>query len=146
MLQQRAVVFDQPLQSLPRQIEPVVVGVALLQTGDDAQRLRIMVEAAEGLHDLLQRILARMAEGRVAQIMRQRQSLRQILVEVQRAGDGAGDLADFDRVGEAGAVVVALMGHEDLRLVRQPAEGGGMDDAVAVALIFRARGGGRLRE
>ena len=34
--------------------------------------------------------------------------------------------------------MVALMGDEDLRLVHQPAEGDGVDDAVAVALERRS--------
>ena len=142
--QQRAIVLDQPLQRLPGEVQAVVIGVALLQTGDDAQGLGVVVKAPIGLHDLLQRILARMAEGGVAEIVGQRQRLRQILVEAQGAGDGAGDLADLDGVCQARAVVVALVGHEDLGLVGQPAEGRGMDDAVAVALVFRARGRGRL--
>src|SRR5215475_8004900 len=41
---------------------------------------------------------------------------------------------------QPGAVVVALMLHEHLRLVLQTAEGGGVNDAVAVALIAGPRG------
>jgi hypothetical protein len=37
-------------------------------------------------------------------------------------------------MGEARPVVVALVVDENLGLVLQPPEGGGMDDAVAVAL------------
>ena len=136
--------LDQPLQRLPGEVQPVVIGVALLEAGDDAQGLGVVVEAPIGLHDLLQGILARMAEGRVSQVVGEGQRLRQILVEAQRAGDGAGDLAHLDRMGQAGAVVVALVGHEDLGLVGQSPEGGGMDDAVAIALVFRARGRRRL--
>ena len=39
---------------------------------------------------------------------------------------------------QPGAEMVAFMRHEDLGLVLQPAKGGGMDDAVAVALERRA--------
>ena len=59
----------------------------------------------------------------------------------ERAGDGARDLRDFQRMREAGAVQVALVIDEHLGLVDQPAERGGMDDAVAVALVLRAVGG-----
>ena len=78
--------------------------------------------------------------------MRQRQRLGEIIVEVQRARQGAGDLRDLDRVGEARAVMVALVGYEDLCLVGETPEGGGMDDAVAVALEFGAGGRRGLRE
>lgn len=42
---------------------------------------------------------------------------------------------------QAGAEEIAFMVEEDLRLVNQPAECGGMHDAVAVALVVRAGGG-----
>ena len=48
------------------------------------------------------------------------------------------------RVREAGAVVVALVEHEHLGLVGQAAEGGGVHDAVAVALEGGAHGAGGL--
>ena len=50
----------------------------------------------------------------------------------------ARDLGDLDRMGEARAVIIALVLDEDLGLVLEAAEGGGMDDAVAVALVTGA--------
>ena len=69
----------------------------------------------------------------MAEIVRQRQRLGEVLVEAERARQRAGDLGDFQGVGEPRAVVVAFVIDEHLRLVRQPAEGAGMDDAVAIA-------------
>ena len=74
----------------------------------------------------------------MAEIVRQRQRLGEILVAAQRARQRAGDLRHLDRVGQPGAVMIALMRDEHLGLVLQPAEGGRMDDAVAVALERRA--------
>ena len=85
-----------------------------------------------------------MAEGRVAQIVGQRQRLGQVLVEPQRAGDGARDLRHLEAVGQARAVVVALVEHEHLRLVGEAPEGGGVHDAVAVALEGGAHRAGGL--
>ena len=141
---QRPVVLDQALERLPGEVEPVEFGVAALQPRHHAQRLRIVVEAAPRRHLFVERILAGMAERRVAEIMDQRDRLGEILVAAQRARQRAGDLRHLDRVGEPGAVVVALVGDEHLRLVLQPAEGGRMDDAVAVALERRARRALRL--
>ena len=92
-----------------------------------------------------QRLLAGVPEGGVPQVVAQRDGLGQILVEPQRAGDGARDLGHFQRVGEPRAVVVALGGQEHLRLVGQAAERLGMEDLVAVALEVVAQdvGGGR---
>ena len=116
--------LDQAFQRLPGQIEAVEIGVAALQLGDDAQRLRVVVEAAEAAEACVERALAGMAERRMAEIVRQRQRLGEVLVEPERAGERAGDLRDFQRMGQPGAVVVALVIDEHLRLVRQPAEGG----------------------
>ena len=74
-----------------------------------------------------------MAERRMAEIVGERQRLGEIFVEPERAGERARHLRDFERMGEPGAVMVALVEHEDLGLVLEPAEGGRMDDAVAVA-------------
>ena len=141
---QRAVVLDHALQRLPGQVEAVELGVALLQLGDDAQALGVVVEAAVRRHHRLQRVLAGMAERRVAEIVGERQRLGQILVEPQRAADRAGDLRDLQAVGQARAEVVALVIDEDLGLVFEPAERGGMDDAVAVALEAGAGAAFRL--
>ena len=94
----------------------------------------VVAEAAEMQHQLVQRLFPGMAEAGVPKVVRQRHRLRQILVEAERAADGAGDLRHFQAVGQAGAVVVALVVDEDLGLVFQLAESAGMDDAVAVAL------------
>ena len=141
---QRAVVLGEALERLVGQVQPVERGVAALQLGDDAQRLGVVVETAAAGHQRIEHFLAGMAEGGVAEIVRQRHRLGEILVELERAGDGAGELPDLDRVREPGAEMVALVGHEDLGLVRQPAKRGGMDDAVAVALKLRSRPRRRL--
>ena len=92
-----------------------------------------MVEAAARFEAAVERPLAGMAERRVAEVMRQRQCLGKILVKPERARERAGDLGDFEGVGEAGAEMIAFVEDEHLRLVRQAAKRVGMDDAVAVA-------------
>ena len=87
-----------------------------------------------------------MAERRVAEVVGQRQRLGQVLVEPELAGQRAGDLGDFQRMGQPGAVVIALVEHEHLGLVLEPAEGGGMDDPVAVAPERAAGPARRLRK
>ena len=87
----------------------------------------------------VERALAGMAERRMAEVVGKRQRLAQILVEPERARERAGDLRDFQRMGEPGAVVVAFVEDEHLGLVGKPAERGRMDDAVAVAAEIVAR-------
>ena len=85
-------------------------------------------------HLRLQHLLAGMAEGRMADVVGEAQSLGQILVEAERPGHGAADLGDFEAVGEADPEMVAVGRDEDLGLVPEAAERDGMDDPVAVAL------------
>ncbi len=131
--------FDQALERLEGQVEAVEARIFLFQFGDDAQRLGVVIEAAPPRHRGIERALAGMAEGWVAEIVGERQRLGQILIEMKRAGDGAGDLRHFEAVGQPRAVMVALVIDEHLGLVVQPAEGSRMQDAVAVAPVRRAR-------
>ena len=135
---ERAVVLDGALERLPGQVEPVELGIAVFEPGQDAQGLVVVREAAKGRHLGVERLLAGMAERGVAEVMREADRLGQILVEAQRAAGVAGDLRHFQAVGQPGAVMVALVIDEDLGLVLQAAERGRMDDAVAVALKRRA--------
>jgi hypothetical protein len=82
----------------------------------------------------MQRAFASMAKGRVAQIVTERDSFGKIFIETKGTGDGAGNLADLQCVGQAIAEVPALMRKEHLGLVLQATEGGGMNDAVTVHL------------
>src|SRR6185369_1048783 len=84
-------------------------------------------------HQLAQLLLARVAEGRMPDVVAERDRLDQRLVQLQRASDRARDLRDLERVGHARAEVVAGAVDEDLRLVFEAAERAAVDDAVAVA-------------
>ena len=96
------------------------------------QALLIMAETERT--DLIERALACMAEGRVAEIVAERDRLGQILVQAERPCDRPRDLRHLERVRQAGAVVVALGRNENLRFVGQAAERLAVQDAVAVAL------------
>ena len=80
------------------------------------------------------RALARLAENPVFSAL-DRTQLAHLLEHSQ--------LRNLQRVRQTRAEQVALMVEEDLRLVDQPAKGGGMDDAVTVTLVF---GTGRRSE
>ena len=127
--------FCNPFKGFPGQVQPVEIGIVPFQPRHDPQGLRVMVKAAIGRHQAFHRVLAGMAKGRMAKVMRQCHRLGQIGVQAKDAGDGARHLGHFDRVGQARAVVVALMFDKNLRLVLQPPKRAGMDDPVPVALI-----------
>ena len=86
-----------------------------------------------------ERLLAGVAERRVPEVVPERDRLGQVLVQLQRAGHRARDPDHLQRVRQARAVVVALRRDEHLRLVLEPAERLGVDDAVAIALERRAQ-------
>jgi hypothetical protein len=101
---------------------------------DDPQALAIVLEAPEVAHHAIEHPLARVAEGRVAQVVGESHGLDEILVEAERPRQAAADLRGLERMGQAVAVVIALVVDEDLRLVLEAPERRGVDDAVAVAL------------
>ena len=104
----------------------------------------VVVEAAEGLHHFLQRFFAGVTEGRVAEIMGQSQGLAQVLIEMEAAAYRARYLRYLKGMGETGAKIIAFVIDEDLGLVLQAAEGGGVDDAIPVTLKARPRSAFRL--
>ena len=83
-----------------------------------------------------------MAKRRVAKIVRQAQSLCQVLIQSQSAGKNAPDLRDFKAVREPGAIMVPIRGDKDLCLRFEPAKAHRMDNAIAVALEIGARAAG----
>ena len=136
--------FDQTFADFPRQVQAGEIRVFLLQFLDDAETLPVMLETAVGFHQAIQHGFALVTKGRMAEIVRQRNRLRQVPVQAQGAGEVARDGGDLDRVGQPGAEMIAGAVEKDLRLVFQPAEGAGMDDPVAVALILGTPFGRRL--
>jgi hypothetical protein len=84
-----------------------------------------------------QGVLASVAERRVPEVVPERDRLGQVLVQVQAPRDRPRDLHDLHGVGQPGPVMIAERGDEDLRLVLQPAERLGVDDAVTVDLERR---------
>ena len=67
-----------------RQVQPGKAGVALLEALHDAQSVQVVVEAvAEALHLAVEFFFAGVREGRMADVVDQRQRFGQILVERQ---------------------------------------------------------------
>jgi len=103
-----------------------------------------MIEAAGRSHLLLKRLLARMAEWGMANIMRKAEGLGKVFVQTQRPGKGTADLGHFQTMRQADPEMVSVRSNENLRLVPKPAEGNGVNDPIAVALKGVARATVRL--
>ena len=129
-----------------REVEAAMRGVALLEVFDDAERVEIVVEApAVTAQAAVESALACVTEGRMPDVVHQRESLGEVLVEAKRAGCGAGDLGHLDGVSKSAAKVIRRTAGEDLRLARKPAKCAGLHHALAIALKGSARGAKRRR-
>ena len=134
----RRAMLEYALACLETQFDSVKSGIVFLEQVYCAQALQIVLETAVIPHAGIQGILPRMPERRVAQVVRQRNGLDQILVESQGTPNAAGNLRNFDAMRQPGAEQVALVIDEHLGLVFEPPKSRGMDDAVAIALKFAA--------
>ncbi len=117
--------IDHP-QRLVVVFEPANLGRRPASGSDD-----LIVDAAQ---DLVENRLAGVAEGGVTEVVTQCRRLDEILVETERAGDGARQLTDLEGVGEPGARMISHVRHEDLGLVLEPTKGPRVEDSVAITL------------
>ena len=125
---------EDAVQRFPAQVEPLTV---VFQAFSHAQALLIVAKAAG--QQAVERAFPDMAERRMPQIVPQGGGFGQVLVEAQAARQRAGHLGYLQRMGQAGAVMVAHGSEKHLRLVFQPAKALAVNDAVAVALVAGAQ-------
>src|SRR5579864_4889728 len=85
-------------------------------------------------HGGVERLLAGMAERRVADVMNQCQCLDQINVQAESAGNGARNLRDLNGVGQPVAEMIGIAAGENLGFSLEPAKSAGVDNTVAVPL------------
>ena len=128
--------------------DPVADLVREVQRARDPERLLVVPEAPpEALAQrVVERVLARVPERRVAHVVPEPDCFHEILVQAQSPRDDARDRGRLERVRHPRAVVVALGVDEDLRLPLQPPERLRVHDAVAVALERRPHGALVLRK
>ena len=80
----------QALGDLEGQVQAGKFGVVALDEFDDAQALRVVVEPAVALHEPVERFLAGVAEGRVAQVVREGDGFGEVFVERRARGRWCG--------------------------------------------------------
>ena len=129
-------VVEDPVADLLGQVQSLALALELV---DDPSEWRLCLNPSRPAlaHRPVERLLADVAERRVAEVVPEPDRLGQVLVQGQRPGDGPGDEAGLERVREPSPVVVALGGDEHLRLVLQPPERLRVGDPVAIALKRR---------
>jgi len=111
----------------------------MLELFDDSKRMQIVIEAtAVRGHQFVELAFAGVTEGRVANIVNERESFGEFGVQAERGGDGAGDLGDFERMRQAIAEMIGIARGENLRFGFETPKRAGMNDAVAVARVVTA--------
>ena len=121
-LDHRAIVFRQPFEQLPAQVEPGHVDVRTVEPHDHAQGVFVVRKAAPGGERRIERFLAGVAEGRMADVVGEAQGLGEVLVEGERASQHASDLRHFQAMRQPDAKMVAVGRDENLRLAGKATE------------------------
>ena len=128
-------VLDDALADAQGEIEAREGCVTLLEGSDDAERVQVVIEAqAMRVHCFVEGAFARMAEGRMSDVVHQRERFGEVSVESESGSDGARKLRHFNGVGEATPVVVGVAVGKHLCLAGEAAKRTRMNDAGAVAL------------
>jgi hypothetical protein len=104
----------------------------------------VVKEISVFAHGDVEGFFAGVAEGRMANIVHQGQSLDEIDVQTELSGDGSGNLCDLDSVSQTIAKVVGVTAGKDLGFRLQTAERSGVNDAISVTLKVVAVGMLRL--
>src|SRR5690606_31951681 len=135
----RPVVLGQTFENFPAQVEPRMRNVRAVEPHHDAKRMLVVRVAPLRGESGVERLFTAVPERRVADVMRQAQCLREILVEAECPGDDSPDLGNLKAMRQANPEMVAVRRNENLGLSGETPERDRMDDAVAVALERAAR-------
>lgn len=130
--------LDDALAHCEGEIEAAKCGVALFEPSDDAEGVQVVIETEAVVAErLVESFFSGMTKGRMADVVSESESFGEFLVEAESGGNGAGDLGDFECVGEAAAKVIAgeisSEPREDLSFSSKAAEGSCMKNAGPVA-------------
>ena len=148
-------VFRHRIQPGPGEVQPgaVILGAKdfRLQAGEDAEVLRVALEAAMLGGQLVQGPFAVVAVWRMADVVGQPGHVDEVGIAAKADRHATPDLRHLQRVGQPGPWRVTLAGPDDLRLVRQPAQGRTVQDPgpvpgeIGSVFVVGARQRGSLR-
>src|SRR4030067_2584926 len=116
------VMLQNALAQLECQVQSGEIGVSFLEKLDHSDTLAIVLESAHILQKLIKGFLAGMAKWRMTEVVGQGDRFREVLVSPQASRDRAGDIGHLERMGQSGAVVIALVVDKNLGLVFTAAE------------------------
>src|SRR5436305_1971805 len=91
----RSLMFPQTFAHFERQVQARKIWIRRFEQLYNAHALTIVIEPAVVLHASPEHLLTGMPKGRVPEIMGERDRVRQVLVQSQRARDGGADRRDL---------------------------------------------------
>ena len=116
------------------QIQAVISLVPFFQLIHDSQALQVVLKPPIGLQDLVQGLLSRVAEGGMAEIVRQGDGFAEVFVQTQGPAQGSGVLGHFESMREPRPVEISFDDAKDLGLVLEVLEIFAVQDPVAIPL------------
>lgn len=117
------------------QIQPGKLRRVFRKDCDDPMRLDVVFKRSSVFfYPPVECLFAGVAEGRMAEVMTERDAFGEIFIESERPCEVAADLGDFHGVGEARTHVVVRSRHKHLRLPLQSSKSLRVNDAITVAL------------
>lgn len=138
-------VLEETLEDLLLQVQAGERAAMFFKERHDPVRLLVVLEAVYPepcrrvlAHPRMEGVFAAVAEGRMSEIVRERDALGQILIEPQRPREVSADLCDLHRVREAGAEMVSFTRRENLRFALESSECLRVKDPIAIALERKA--------
>ncbi len=139
-------VFDNAFTDFKGKVQAGKIGIALFKLLHDAQSVQVVIKQVTVLaHGGVQNALAGVTKRRMSHVMHQGQRFYQIFIQPKFRRNGAGDLGNLNRMGQAVAEVIRMPAGKNLRLVLQAAESPRVDHAIAVTLEIAAVGMAGLR-
>src|SRR5580704_18805955 len=125
--------FNDSLAHFKSEIEPRKSKIAMLELLDDPKRMQVVIEVATvRAHQLIQFPFTGVTEGRMSNVVDQRQCFHQLRIQCQGMRNGSSNLRDFQCVGEAIAEMIGKTRAEYLRLRFDPSKRARVNNAIAV--------------
>ena len=133
MIMSRVVPGD-PFAGFEAEVQTVIMLIAFLQKIHNPEALNIVFKAPVILQEFVQVLLARVAEGGMAEIMGISYGLAEVFIEAKGAGKGPRMLGHFQGMGKPRPVKIPFGNQKYLGFVLQILEDLGVENAIPVPL------------
>ena len=117
-------------------------GAVFFQLFDNPQALGDMAKSSGNQSG--ENLFSGVPKRRVPEIVAESDRFDEVLVERQSPGDGTGDLRNFQRMGQAGPVVIPFRRQKDLGFIFEAPKRFAMQDTITINLVAGSQFAGRF--